>query len=386
MQLKLGEKIRTLRRRDGRTQEDLANALGVTCQAVSRWEANGGYPDMEIMPSIANYFGVSIDELFGYENDREKKITEIISKVEKYDIKHSDDGIWVEECISILRDGIAEFPNNERLLITLADTLWEAGWRRHHGWLYYDDEGFIQYHYDTHKKNEYWTECAKICEHLVEEAKDNAVFTQAIAILVPLLRNYGEFEKAISYAKRMPKLQQSQEFLLTEATDGKLEAEYIGEFLLEAARQFSEQLVFGLIADIRNFDTDMPIEKVKGAIAIFELICDDGNMGVQHDFVSKLFLYLSRLQWGRGYRDDAFDSLDKAFEHAKAFESLFDTKEQKLTAPLVSFVKYDAGDRRELVKDLPKDWPFWCNPDYTQIKEEIQTDPRWDAWVKRCME
>ena len=49
MQLELGRKIRELRRRDGRTQEDLASAVGVTSQAISRWEANGGYPDMEMI-------------------------------------------------------------------------------------------------------------------------------------------------------------------------------------------------------------------------------------------------------------------------------------------------------------------------------------------------
>lgn len=53
MEVRLGEKIRLLRQRDGRTQEALANAIGVTSQAVSRWEANGGYPDVESIPAIA---------------------------------------------------------------------------------------------------------------------------------------------------------------------------------------------------------------------------------------------------------------------------------------------------------------------------------------------
>ena len=80
MQLNLGQKIRELRQRDGRTQETLAEAIGVTPQAVSRWEANGGYPDMEMIPSIAHYFGVSIDELFGYNNERSKQSTRWLKK------------------------------------------------------------------------------------------------------------------------------------------------------------------------------------------------------------------------------------------------------------------------------------------------------------------
>ena len=73
MKLTLGEKIKELRKRDGRKQEDLANALGITNQAVSRWENDGSYPDMEMIPAIANYFGVTIDELFGYEKKQLKK-------------------------------------------------------------------------------------------------------------------------------------------------------------------------------------------------------------------------------------------------------------------------------------------------------------------------
>ena len=49
--------------------------------------------------------------------------------------------------MGILREGLIEFPQEERLLIKLADTLSEAGWRRHQEWTYYDEEGYIRHDY-----------------------------------------------------------------------------------------------------------------------------------------------------------------------------------------------------------------------------------------------
>jgi len=386
MQLNLGTRIRELRRRNGITQEVLAEALGVTSQAVSRWEASGSYPDMEIIPVIANYFGVSIDELFGYENSRETKINQILENVDLYGIKGRGDDNWVGECIFMLREGLAEFPKNERLLIALANVLSEAGWRTHKEWLCYDDEGFVQREYDKHSKSEYWLEAIKVCEHLVVNASDSAIIAKAVTILVTLYKNLGENDKAVNYAKMMPSLDNCQEILLASATDGKQQAQFVGDFLLKSAESFSEQLIYGLMANRNHYNSDMPIEKVEGAIALFSLICDDGNLGPYHSSAVKLCLYLSRLQWERGYCDDAFASLDKALNHAEKFEALCDGKEHTFTAPLVSFVRFKLDETAGIAASLPTDWPFWCNPEYDKIEKEIKADPRWEEWVAKTQE
>lgn len=62
----LGKTIRQLRQLKGATQEQLADHLHISCQAVSKWENAAAMPDIMLLPSLADYFGVSIDELFGY--------------------------------------------------------------------------------------------------------------------------------------------------------------------------------------------------------------------------------------------------------------------------------------------------------------------------------
>lgn len=59
----LGERIATLRREKGMTQDAVAERLGVSGQAVSKWENGISYPDITILPEIAKLFGVTVDEL-----------------------------------------------------------------------------------------------------------------------------------------------------------------------------------------------------------------------------------------------------------------------------------------------------------------------------------
>lgn len=65
MKLAIGEKIALLRKKRNVTQTELAEYLYLTPQTVSRWEVGSGTPEVTLLPRIATFFGVSIDELFG---------------------------------------------------------------------------------------------------------------------------------------------------------------------------------------------------------------------------------------------------------------------------------------------------------------------------------
>lgn len=85
MKITLSENLRKMRRDRDLTQEDLANFLGISFQAVSKWERDEGYPDISLLPVIANFFGVTVDALIG--NDvitQEDKIQKYCMEYEQY--------------------------------------------------------------------------------------------------------------------------------------------------------------------------------------------------------------------------------------------------------------------------------------------------------------
>ena len=164
MNIKIGEKIRQLRQRDGRKQEDLAGVLGVSPQAVSRWEANGGYPDMELIPAIANYFNVSIDELFGYSKDRQEKLKNILNEAE-IALNSQED---MTECIRMLRSAEEEFPSEPQVLVKLGYALNIQGWKKYGARSYTTTDSDYAYE-DTeyNSNNVYWQEELRVFEKVL---------------------------------------------------------------------------------------------------------------------------------------------------------------------------------------------------------------------------
>ena len=66
MQMQIGERIKELRKERRMTQEQLADMVGISFQAVSKWENNLALPDITLVPVLARIFSVSTDELFSF--------------------------------------------------------------------------------------------------------------------------------------------------------------------------------------------------------------------------------------------------------------------------------------------------------------------------------
>lgn len=67
MELKIGARLAQLRRKQGLTQEQLAQRLGVSAPAVSKWETNSSYPDITLLCPLARALGVNVDTLLQFE-------------------------------------------------------------------------------------------------------------------------------------------------------------------------------------------------------------------------------------------------------------------------------------------------------------------------------
>ena len=123
MKLNIGDTIKKLRKEREITQEEFAEVLGVSCQSVSRWENDTCYPDIELIPTIAAFFGISTDKLMGVDEAAEKEA------VDRYlnDFQTAISGGNIDECIRIARAGVASFPNSYALLNKLMYALFVAG-------------------------------------------------------------------------------------------------------------------------------------------------------------------------------------------------------------------------------------------------------------------
>ncbi len=113
MKINIGANIKRLRSAKGTTQEQLADAVGVTYAAVSKWERGESLPDITLLQPLAFYFGTTLDELMGY--DRERVNEEIEKILAEYRRLYRVGGDF-EKAREVIENAYREYPNDYRIM------------------------------------------------------------------------------------------------------------------------------------------------------------------------------------------------------------------------------------------------------------------------------
>lgn len=112
----IGDRIKELRIKAGLSQQELAEKLYITSQAISKWENNSSQPDINLLPDLASIFGVRIDDLFEYSED--KALAQIENMIEIQYMMTSDEFTKAE---NFLLEKVKTDPNNHRVNSILGD-------------------------------------------------------------------------------------------------------------------------------------------------------------------------------------------------------------------------------------------------------------------------
>ena len=116
MQISMKDTLSELRKKKKVTQEAVAAHLGITSQSVGKWERGEGFPDITLLPALALYFGVTVDDLLGVGKARQKeRINALLDGAER-ELLENGPAAAVEAC----REAYREFPNDLRIILDSA--------------------------------------------------------------------------------------------------------------------------------------------------------------------------------------------------------------------------------------------------------------------------
>ena len=185
----IGRNIRRLRKEKSLTQEELAELLNVTSQAVSKWENESGLPDISQVVPLASVFGVSTDTLFGIDENENDEALKIVEEADALTARGGDGYLAAYDRIT---EGLKIYPLNMILLnravgLGLTLSLPENG---------------DLYRPDAAKKIA--PETIRRAELIASSSKDISEIMLARQALVLLYSSEGSFEKAISEAYKFP--------------------------------------------------------------------------------------------------------------------------------------------------------------------------------------
>lgn len=292
MEIKLSENLKKIRLSKGITQEDLAKYLNIPEKTVSKWEQGDGYPGITLLPKIAAFYDVTVDELLGCDRIvKEKKINEYISLYNK------NAGLGkIEDNIALMKAALLEFPNNLDFMTKLCLSLLYVG------------------------KEEYLDECIQIGEKILDVSTDYEQRFSVIQIIIYAYTNKKNLTKALEYAKKLPSIYSCQDVVLEGILKGgellKLTQKNIGQYINLMDSSISWMLKSKVFAPGEAIFILETLDK------LYNLFFYDKNYGYAHSSLYLVWIRLAKEYAKIKDGEKTLLSLKKAYYHAHSMDNL----------------------------------------------------------------
>lgn len=298
----IGEKIKQLRKEKDVTQEKLADYLNISYQAISKWENNTACPDISLIVPLANFFGVTTDEILSRnEEEQEKEMEEF----RKEGARLANLGL-VKEQIPHWRSAVLKYPNNFECLTMLASALFGT---IHSGV------------FDEEETNKCITEAIEICERILEDCTENRHRSSATQMLTMIYgdkrRPFHDEEKAVKYALEMSNVYCCSDVLLVSAYG------YTSEKAMEQKHRNTITFIELLHGNIMNSYLKN-IDALNTMLGIWNAIFYDGNFLFYHCRIAEIYRSLAIQYAELGDREKAIESLYQAKKHALSYMNIPD--------------------------------------------------------------
>ncbi|MBE6799474.1 MAG: helix-turn-helix transcriptional regulator [Ruminococcaceae bacterium] len=352
MSINLGEKLKSLRKNKNISQEKLAQYLNVSFQAVSKWENSSTYPDIELLPELARFFGITVDELLGAEQIDEKNLYKEYETRAAEIYRNGD----ISKTLPIWREAYYKLPNN----IEVKEMLMS---------IYFDID-----------KIKYQKEIVELGTEIYNSNSDSYFKGQAIWQIARTYAACGNNEMAEKWAFKAFPLMHSREMLFVQITDDV--AEMLSEFRF-ANHWYLDNLFYmsAKIASCENIPGGTEyVQAVNKAITqMYELVFLNDDMGFE-DFKRMCVKHRSIAEDEIALGKDENVVKHHLMRALECAERSISVKEHDLNCPLVmGWHVYDApADDEQVARLLKKELSWDCFNEYRNKDWFIDIENRLD--------
>lgn len=313
MTIYLGENIKKLRREKGITQETLAEFLGVTFQSVSNWERGESYPDITMLPEIAGFFKVSVDEILGLNKaDAERKINEYL---EIYEAQVYTDTPFV---FRTFQKAVKDFPSDFRLLVRyMVLIMW------------------VKSPEDTAEYEKASKEIHSIYENIQNNCTDDNIRMWAKRLICQHLHTKAHYtgneeyqQQAENILSEMPAMINTRDYLSTMLINDKNKQQQACADSIENLLFLLEHSVDHFCLYDEDFSRDYKIEAIKKMLSVYDIFYTDGNFGKSWLDVIYNHGHLGHFYAEAGDTENALRHLKIAAEYAVKHDNLPEISER----------------------------------------------------------